>query len=52
MSSPDMVTSNAAENLYWVGRNAERVDFISRFAARILQGRVFGFAHEPADEAL
>ncbi|MEM7013720.1 MAG: circularly permuted type 2 ATP-grasp protein, partial [Verrucomicrobiota bacterium] len=50
LTSPETVTSNAGENLYWAGRNAEQIDFISRFATRILEGRVFGFAHESSDE--
>ncbi|MDF1859899.1 MAG: circularly permuted type 2 ATP-grasp protein [Verrucomicrobiales bacterium] len=50
LTSPETVTSHAAENLYWVGRNAERIDFISRFMTRILQGRTLGFAHATPDE--
>ncbi len=49
--SPETVTSHAAENLFWVGRNAERTDFISRFVARIIEGRTLGFSHSMEDEA-
>ena len=43
-------TSHAAENLFWAGRNAERIDFISRFLHRIITGRMFGFYHDPDGE--
>ncbi|MEM9280215.1 MAG: circularly permuted type 2 ATP-grasp protein [Verrucomicrobiota bacterium] len=49
--SPETVTSHAAENLFWVGRNAERSDFVTRFMTRILEGRVLGFFHNPEQEA-
>lgn len=51
LTSPETVTSHAAENLYWAGRNAERLDFISRFLTRILHGRTLGFAHSDEIES-
>lgn len=46
----ERVTSHVAENLYWTGRNAERVDRVTRFMARILDGRTFGFARGRDEE--
>jgi uncharacterized circularly permuted ATP-grasp superfamily protein/uncharacterized alpha-E superfamily protein len=42
----DIVPSRTGENLYWTGRYAERTDVISRFAARIVDGRMKGFARD------
>jgi len=44
--TPDIVPSRTGENLFWTGRYAERMDTISRFAARMVDGRVRGVASE------
>ena len=44
--TPDIVPSRTGENLFWTGRYAERTDTISRFAARLVEGRVRGFTSD------
>ncbi len=44
--TPDIVPSRTGENLFWTGRYAERLDTISRFAARIADGRMQGFTRD------
>ncbi len=44
--TPDIVPSRTGENLFWTGRYAERVDLISRFAARIVDVQIKGFPHD------
>jgi len=44
--TPDIVPSRTGENLFWTGRYAERMDTISRFAGRMVDGRVRGFTGE------
>ncbi|MDF1756356.1 MAG: circularly permuted type 2 ATP-grasp protein [Verrucomicrobiales bacterium] len=51
LTTPQITPSKMAENLYWTGRYAERTDFITRFAARLLDGRTFGFSHDPEIES-
>jgi len=40
-----VVPSRTAENLFWAGRNSERVEALARFADRIIQGREEGFSY-------
>jgi len=50
-SPPDIIPSRAGENLFWVGRYAERAQVTARFAARILDGRSRGFSRDAEFEA-
>lgn len=50
IKAPEIMASRTGENLFWVGRYAERTDAISRFAARILEGQLRGFSLEAAFE--
>tara|TARA_R110002096_G_scaffold132234_5_gene282449 strand:+ start:1097 stop:3604 length:2508 start_codon:yes stop_codon:yes gene_type:complete len=46
LATPDIVPSRTGENLFWTGRYAERVDVISRFAARIVDVQISSFSHD------
>ncbi|MEM7698322.1 MAG: alpha-E domain-containing protein, partial [Verrucomicrobiota bacterium] len=43
---PEITPSRTGENLFWTGRYAERTYAISRYASRMIEGNVRGFARE------